>query len=652
MKKTTEEELNQWRYSYPSTTVSWNLSGDPTYCQQFIGEAKNMLYRLKNRMNIAVPKLKSLQDIHHYDGGTVITVRSIFGQDFIEINAGRGFPSCLIKLLDLPLVIPPMKWYAPGLETWEKVGGAWIIKNPNGVVEVEGVDYIKTYFSWVTRDCLSCAPVEFTVAKGDDANILTGSSPNRPFWYKSENDDGSLIYDYQGTMVPHFMGYTTDLGIVIPDNPLKHTIYSLWDVCQAQIMKNGAKWSFSDAGGSYFLWKAYTEWSNVGPHVVDFSRTGLGYMLMQAFIKNEGIKLCETDGTIIKVDCCLKPEGDREVILYWESIGPGLAGGTTCTDQPFMFYGSIKICEVPSVIGPLWAMVCTPRNTKTFYVIPEIKGGCLPFTWELSGGGGWTLESSKPLGEMAGLSYECTLGSPDCNATLDVTVTDRCGMTDTFHSKSCCEADPSPLSIGYTSLLMACGGQQTLTAGGGCGPYNWSLSGVGSLSATEGSSVVYTAPATNPNCQNPTISLTDCCGATASIKLAVSCSVPGTAFCQCTVSCTGLECVPWGSDWNCNATLHWTQKTWDCNGDLLSEISSSNYSWWDACGGANCLSGCTKTGSCTCENLVVYYENKGWTGYGCGSEPKCNSSLKDVRTALMKENGCCPINPLTGLPYD
>jgi len=612
------------------------------YCEQFVGEAKNMLYRLKNRMNIAVPKLKSLQDIHLYDDGTTITVRSVFGQDFIEINAGRaGFPSCSITILDLPLAVPPMKWYAPGEETFTKGEGGWVITGPDGKTEVEGVDYIKTYFSWVTRDCPSCSPLEFTVAKGDDANILTGSSPNRPFWYKSENDDGSLIYNYEGAMVPHHMGYDWTHP-PIPPNPLKHTIYSLWG-CQAQIIKNGSKWSFSDAGGSYFLWKAYTEWSNVGPGVVTFSRTGLGYMLMQAFIKNEGINLCETEGTIIKVDCCLKTSDLRQVILYWESLSGYVAGGPTCYNQPFMFYGSIQICEVPGTVGNWYSMFCVPKTPKVFYVIPEIKGGCLPFEWTVTGAG-FTITKSEPLGETASLLYDCPSSNDvPCNMRPTVTVVDRCGTTDSVVLESCCEQQHGAgISIGYTSLIMACGAKQTLTVSGGCGPSSWSLSGGGELNTNTGSEVIYTAPGTNPNCtDNPTITVTDCCGSSAQVSLAVNCYTPAgvalhfyrrlicpenSPFCSC-----HLDYAP---IWIYCGTH--CDEYFLCNGELLSATYNDGRP----------LSSCVCRGS----------ESAIW-GCNAASEPCCAGGccggdiLEDKRTQAMKDAGCCPINPLTGLPY-
>jgi hypothetical protein len=670
LKKTTNDELNQWHFQYPSTAVSWNFSGDPVYCEQFVGEAKNMLYRLKNRMNIAVPKLKTLQDIRHYDGGTVITVRSIFGQDFIEINAGRGFPSCLIKLLDLPEAIPPMKWYAPGQETFTKGEGGWEIKNPNGMLEVEGVDYIKTYFSWVTRDCPSCSPLEFTVAKGDDANILTGSSPNRPFWYKSENDDGGLIYEYEGGMVPHYMGYTTGLGIVIPDNPLNHTIYSL-SGCQAQILKNGSKWTFSDAGGSYFLWKAYTEWSNVGPTSVTFSRTGLGYMLMKAFIKNGGTNLCETDGMIIKVDCCLKVNDLRQVILWWESLSGFQVGGPTCGGQPFMFYGSMKICEVPTEVAGIYAILCigAGANAKPLYVIPEIKGSCLPFEWSVSNEY-FNIVPLKPLGELAILSYkQCPNiynfeeASVLCNQEVIVTVTDRCGTEDHVRFISLCEdaanKGSTPPFIGYTSLVMGCGAKQTLTAGGGCGPYTWSAGGAGSLSVTQGPETEYTAPNTNVNCANNDITVTDCCGNSSTVTLFVSCNTTG-GLCYREMSTTSGACQPYWGGYFCGGAggITWTAwgTDWNCAGQVTAVYGPETGGGYPA----NCAYGVGEDpGNFLCEGCSDWCTHAIHTqAWLLGSVSRCMFEgyrapwgvLADQRSAADKTAGCCPMNPFTGLP--
>jgi hypothetical protein len=74
-----------------------------------------------------------------------------------------------------------------------------------------------------------------------------------------------------------------------------------------------------------------------------------------------------------------------------------------------------------------------------------------------------------------------------------------------------CQCDCDGISIGYTTQGMSVDEEQVLTAEGaveGC-TYTWAISsGGGELSAETGTSVTYTAPATNPECEyNPTITL-------------------------------------------------------------------------------------------------------------------------------------------------
>lgn len=99
-------------------------------------------------------------------------------------------------------------------------------------------------------------------------------------------------------------------------------------------------------------------------------------------------------------------------------------------------------------------------------------------------------------------------------------------------SSQCCGC--TGISIGYTTQQMAVSTQQTLTAVGavaGC-TYNWAIaSGGGSLSSGTGTSVVYTAPATNAECaNNPTITLS-CGGAQCdSLQIAVNAYTGNFAF--------------------------------------------------------------------------------------------------------------------------
>ena len=629
------------------------LFGDRQEALRKLGEGQSLL-----RMTKAISRLLGLPYYRLFSADKDVMAQSIRGmQDQIILSHTQEMgveeeeenPSCTVTLSNVPAMIPPMKWYAPGQETFTKVGGAWVIRDPNGVVEIEGIDYIKTYYAVRVLDCSGCSSLDFTIGK--EIGAIKSNSPYRPFWYRSERESGGLIYTYQGAMVPHYMGNPDSIPPILP-NPMNHMIYSLWGSGQAEIIK-----ADQDEGGTYILWRAYTEWSNVGPYVVDFSRTGLGYMLMQGFIRNEGNKLCESKPIIIKVDCCLKPAGDRQVILYWESLSGYEAGGPTCVDQPFMFYGSMKICQVPAIVNPLWAKLCTPRNTKYLYVIPDVKGGCLPFTWNLTAGGGWTLVPIKPFGEMAGLAYECTLGPPSCYESFDVTVTDRCGTVSTFHSKACCETGLTSLTIGYTSLLMGCGVSQTLTASGGCPPYSWSLSGGGAIIPSEDTfSVIYKSRAVNVNCDNPTITVSECCGDSESIKLAVNCNPYGAALRHTTLSFTGPVCNPWdysGCADLCNATSHVMSASFNCDGsDWAPPCTAEQFASWCYCA---LKPGCTRECQPCTEGTILDYKEHASTVSGCGGwydGIKFWNTLVDVRTSSMKAAGCCPLSPITGLPYD
>jgi hypothetical protein len=615
--------------------------------------------------------INALQAHKYYPDGTQILVKSIFGVDYVEIVASGGvlIPSCKVSLYDQdgnllhlppPKVVPPTMWYPPGEETFTKVGDVWEIRTPSGDLEVLGVDYQKTYFRWTKTDCPSCGSLILTVAEGEDAWILTGSSPNRPFTYKSENDDGSLIYNYNGAMVPHFMGYTTDLGVVIPEDPTNHTIYSFWK-CQAQILElSPGKFSDSDSGGTYFLWKAYTEWSNVGPWPVDFSLTGLGYMLMKGTISNQGIVLCETEPTIIKVDCCEKAVDRRHVNLWWESLDAHMKGGPTCGDQPFMFYGSMVVCEVPDEVSGWYALLCTGpgRGAKYFYTLPDIEGSCIPFIWTKDSDN-FELIPAVPFGETATLMYSTwpCISTEDpgwCNIGVTVTVEDRCGTKDHVKFLSCCEAlGETPMYMIYTSLHVMCGSSQDLTAVGGCSPFTWVLSGGGTLVADNGNVAVYTAPTSNVGCaESPgVITVTDCCGQSTSVTITANCFtqndtayvitqlVQGGCFMAQPPSCLQgyYQCKEIHiSTWNCLGVM-----LSDCQwGDIPScEYSYQYVSMWTpwACGECGHVTTDCMSESCGC----------GGRGYG---NCPCNTTI-DVRTVAMKNAGCCPINPNTGMPF-
>jgi hypothetical protein len=612
--------MKEWQFQYPSTALTRTVKGDKVYASKFRGEADKLLYELKNQMKFNA--LGQLKMTRYFTDGTIITAWSIFGQDFVNIDTTLAevvVPACVIEFINPPEKIPPMKWYAPGQETFTKIDNAWVIKDPYGNTEVEGVDYLKTYYRLNLTNCVNCSSVLSTVCETEKL-ASSKASECHPYTY----DASKLLY--LGNPVPYFQGYP-DSNPPVPPDPENHLIYSFYESGQAEILKFD-----HDAQGTYFLWKAYTEWGAYPPTDITFSRTGLGYLLLKLFIQSGGNELCQVE-TIVKVDCCKKAADDRKVEIWWEDFG-------TC--QPYIMYPGVlydAICKMPQTIpmggtsGLIW-YACT-HPYQPLYGIPEIKGSCLPLKWELTGPISF-LGSSKE--DDYSIFLKC--GEGDCQSGASITLTDRCGSVYHVRVKPCCE-EAAALSISYTSLLMSCNQQQTFTPIGGCAPYSWSITAGGGSITQAG---VYTAPATNVNClNNPTIKVTDCCGSTAQIQLAINCYSGNEAAIGFNTFDLCGDC--WCAEPYGGGCLYWvyagnfTNTIWDCGGNILTECVTNpdclccQGSSHDPCGGSlpDCFTaqcGCIKgQGQCPCDTLL------------------------DGRTQAMKDAGCCPLNPLTGLPY-
>ena len=174
---------------------------------------------------------------------------------------------------------------------------------------------------------------------------------------------------------------------------------------------------------------------------------------------------------------------------------------------------------------------------------------------------------------------------------------------------------PAPV-ISYTTQAMSCNGTQNLSASGGSGgPYTWHLSsGGGSLNPSTGSSTVYTAPSSNPNCvNNPEIYVTDVCGvSSAHLKIAVNC--------YNTTTCAYATCTQMGPN-RCT-------KCWTCDGSL--QLTSGT-------GGCGCagpdICWTSPNSQCGCSSLEC-------CAYQGGN---CLYSIKDNRSTELKNGGCCPV---------
>ena len=183
-----------------------------------------------------------------------------------------------------------------------------------------------------------------------------------------------------------------------------------------------------------------------------------------------------------------------------------------------------------------------------------------------------------------------------------------------------------------------------LNASGGCSPYTWSIdSGGGSLDSTSGSGVTYTAPATNVQCEyNPTITVTDCCGSTASVSIAVNCYWPTGYALSIKYLNTGT-CV---NDYSvlCSPSFVWTHGlgslhtiTYDCDGNVWTDCTEGiNFDKCDSSCNAGYFLPYTYCGFCSCTG------SRDVGGFDV---------LLDYRSEVLKDQGCCPLNPITGLPY-
>ena len=178
------------------------------------------------------------------------------------------------------------------------------------------------------------------------------------------------------------------------------------------------------------------------------------------------------------------------------------------------------------------------------------------------------------------------------------------------------------LSIAYWSLQMSVGGYQMLSAYDSVTGYSipfceddqlqWSIvSGGGSLSNATGLSTEYHAPDANENCvQNPVIKLTDCCGRSATLLIAVHTpEIQGYSMSRC---CTlpFPEYSAMGSPVHCESLAN-------CEGTWVGYPPyDDNPACVEHCGGVS--AGQLFYNACTPDGIT------------------------DIRTEEMKAQGCCP----------
>lgn len=200
------------------------------------------------------------------------------------------------------------------------------------------------------------------------------------------------------------------------------------------------------------------------------------------------------------------------------------------------------------------------------------------------------------------------------------------------------------ISIGYTTQGMQVNEEQTLWVAGaapGC-IYDWEItSGAGELSASTGNSVIYTAPASNPNCEgNATISLSIKEVVCDTLLLAIN-AVVGDDVAYHMKLCIAESSCEHRVSWKCADVDGYN---FNCNGDQLSKRSDCPYS---QCFGPGCC--CYEDTQCasypweycispgggmTCEETAELAN--------CGDPGSLNEGI-DIREPWMLEAGCCPV---------
>jgi hypothetical protein len=294
---------------------------------------------------------------------------------------------------------------------------------------------------------------------------------------------------------------------------------------------------------------------------------------------------------------------------YWYSVPGGSGGGNppgppvfrNCEDDsPLTITG-------PSSIDGAWGFDTTCTTTG---------GAGYPIAWTLRWVSSYTEGHLTASSDTTSVTFSSTKVTGPCSLNpegiVDIVATSKCG-TSTVRLTLPEVSQGATGHIHYTTNQMSINQSQTLsTSDTEVGvEYSWAISSGGGTITQDG---VYTAPATNPNCDNnPSISLRACGKIIDTLQIAVNAASPyATAIYECAQrSCPPCpDCYNYGS---CFAVIR-------CSGNYSTVIPHND--------GAICL---------------------GWSAYEtyCAWYPSCTTfglvvGYNDVRQPSVKAAGCCP----------
>lgn len=189
-------------------------------------------------------------------------------------------------------------------------------------------------------------------------------------------------------------------------------------------------------------------------------------------------------------------------------------------------------------------------------------------------------------------------------------------------------------TIGFTTQQMSINQTQTLTVIDALEgyTYNWETT-TGSINPTTGTTVTYTAPSSNVNCDsNPIITLT--CGGNVvdTVQIAVN-QVTGSYAAyqingECEQGCRQL----WSG--MCEYYYQYAQTKYTCSGNVYSGPSVVGIKAFST--------GCNDTNYPDCTNLKVSCDKTGTCVRAGGCCNTFTVGTTDLRTAAQKTAGCCP----------
>ena len=195
---------------------------------------------------------------------------------------------------------------------------------------------------------------------------------------------------------------------------------------------------------------------------------------------------------------------------------------------------------------------------------------------------------------------------------------------------------PPPIIDSTTKQVTVSGTQGLSASGGAGGPYTWSLiSGGGSISGNSGTSINYTAPASNPNCAgNPVIRLRDSSNAVTDMSLAVN-----AVYYEVAGYYASDTFVAWGMSCSSNpaGACGWRvdKRPLSCNGNLLDYYYYCSPGHWRYCTLEEFLESSER--ECNAERGACWLDV---------CPDGCEPGLHDTRTSSQIGSGCCPVQTI------